>query len=172
MSEKRQSRRSSSEGTFSEAGFEALHRETFPKLWSFARRICDDEDEAHDICQRAYVVTWRYWSGGTLREEPRRLLFHAAKLAAIDALRARQRRARLAKIAPMAVQSSPGAALELREALSALDHEERALLLLHASARLSYEELAALEGQTVPAVRSRLYRARRALRAALQVREE
>lgn len=166
MSEGDQRARAPGAGVFSETRFEELHGETFPTLWSFARRICGDEDEAQDVCQKAYLAVWRYWSEGRLREEPRRLLFRAAERAAIDVIRARQRRARLARAIPGADQSAEWLGVDLRDALRTLKPEDRALLLLQAAAGLSYEELAAVERESVGAIRSRLYRARKELRRA------
>lgn len=154
-------------GVFSEARFEELHEETFPTLWSFARRICGDQDEAQDVCQKAYLAVWRYWSEGKLREEPHRLLFRAAERAAIDVIRARQRRARLARTIPSADQAAEWLGVDLRDALRTLKPEDRALVLLQATAGLSYKELAAVERASVGSVRSRLHRARRELRGAL-----
>lgn len=168
MSEADQRAETSGPEAFSDEAFEILHRGTFATLWSFARRIAGDEDEAQDVCQKAYLATWRYWSEGRLREEPRRLLFRAAKRAAIDVIRARGRRERLARAAPTADQSATWLGVDLRDALGKLKPEDRTLLLLQAVAGLSYEELARVERQTVGAVRSRLHRARRDLRAELR----
>lgn len=152
---------------FSEGAFEQFHGATFARLWSFARRVAGGEDEAHDVCQKAYLATWRYWSAGRLREDPRRLLFRSAKAAAIDAIRSRERRRRLLASTPVSDQSAIWLGIDLRDALRRLRAEDRALLLLQAAAGLSYAELAATERQSVAAIRSRLHRARRELRGHL-----
>ncbi|MGH2499239.1 MAG: RNA polymerase sigma factor [Candidatus Limnocylindria bacterium] len=135
-------RGAASERAFSEAAFEKLHGETFTMLWSFARRISGDEGEAHDVCQKAYLAVWKYWSEGRLHEHPRRLLFRAAERAAIDVVRARARRARLARALPAPDQSATWLGVDLRDALAVLRSEDRTLLLLQAAAGLTYEELA------------------------------
>ncbi|RZL29747.1 MAG: hypothetical protein EOP35_25020, partial [Rubrivivax sp.] len=56
---------------------------------------------------------------------------------------------------------------ELLGAVRALRAEEQEVLLLHAWADLSYEEIAAATGVAIGTVRSRLSRARVQLRAAL-----
>lgn len=114
--------------------------------------------------------TWRYWSEGKLREEPRRLLFRAARSAGIDVIRGRERRLRLARSVPPPDQSGSWLGIDLRDALQKLSAEDRTLVLLQGAAGLSYEELAAIEGKTVAADRSRLHRARRELRVSLQPR--
>lgn len=153
---------------FSESAFDKLHDETFPALWSFARRICGDESEAHDVCQKAYVAVWGYWREGRLREHPRRVLYRAAENAALDAIRSRKRRARLAQALPRADTSAQWLGVDLRDALARLNPEDRALVLLQAAVGLTYEELAAVERRSVAAVRSRLHRARVQLRRALR----
>lgn len=152
---------------FSERAFEAFHEATFATLWSFARRTCGDEHEAHDVCQKAYLATWRYWSEGKLREEPRRLLFRAARTAGIDVIRGRERRLRLARSAAPPDESGSWLGIDLRDALQKLSPEDRTLILLQAAAGFSYQELAAVERKTIGSVRSRLHRARRELRVIL-----
>lgn len=76
---------------------------------------------------------------------------------------------------PDAGAPSPDTALEHREDLAALDtaiaalpHDLRTALLLHHFEHLSYREIAAIAGCSERGVETRLYRARQALRAALQ----
>jgi RNA polymerase sigma-70 factor (ECF subfamily) len=159
--------RSEAIGTpFSEAAFERLHTETFPSVWAMARRICQDESEAQDIAQIAYLGVYRYWREGKLREAPRRLLFRIAQRAAADVLRGRARRQRLFAALPKnAISDWPER--DLHDALRTLKPQDATLVLLQATAGLTYEELAAVQRQSVAAVRSRLYRARAQLRRAL-----
>ncbi|HEY3256238.1 MAG TPA: sigma-70 family RNA polymerase sigma factor [Polyangiaceae bacterium] len=151
---------------FSEAAFEAFHAETFSAVWTMARRLCRDESEAQDIAQIAYLGVYRYWRDGKLLAPPRRLLFRAAQRAAIDVLRARSRRLRLFDALP----KDTGAGWvesDLRDALRILKPDDAALVMLQAAGGLNYEELAAIRKQSVPAIRSRLFRARAQLRRAL-----
>lgn len=151
---------------FGEAAFERFHAETFPAVWSIARRICRDESEAQDIAQVAYLGVYRYWRDGKLREAPRRLLFRIAQRAGVDVLRGRARRERLFAALPKpAISDWPDR--DLDDAIRTLKPEDAALVLLQAAGGLTYEELASLQGQSVAAIRSRLYRARAQLRRAL-----
>ena len=151
---------------FSEAAFEALHAETFQAVWTMARRLCGDDSEAQDVAQIAYLGVYRYWRDGRLREPPRHLLFRVAQRAAIDVLRSRSRRQRLFQALP----KDPDAGWvegELREALRRLKPKDATLLMLQAAGGFSYEELAAIQGQSVGSIRSRLFRARTQLRKEL-----
>ena len=151
---------------FSEAAFEAFHHESFQAVWTMARRLCGDESEAQDVAQVAYLAVYRYWRDGKLREPPRHLLFRAAHRAAVDVLRARRRRERL--FAALPKDTGTGwVEGELREALRRLRPEDAALVMLQAAGGLSYDELAAIQRQSVGAIRSRLFRARTQLRRSL-----
>lgn len=63
--------------------------------------------------------------------------------------------------------SDPDAALWVRDALSKLDPVDREALMLREYEQLSYQEIADLQGLPLNTVRSRLFRARLALREAL-----
>lgn len=148
---------------YTEAGFARFYEETYAAIWRLARRVCGDEEDAADVCQQAYLTVYGYWSRGQLREDPRHLLFRAAKLRAIDSFRSRRRRTRLLGVLPIGPSVDPTAVNTVEIALGELPRKDASLLLLQAVAGLSYEELAGIEQQTVAAVKSRLYRIRREL---------
>jgi RNA polymerase sigma-70 factor (ECF subfamily) len=148
---------------FSERAFEDLYHDTFATVWAIARRVARTDEEAEDVCQKAYLTVFRYWSRGELREAPTHLLYRVAKRGAIDVLRARQRRIRLFDALRQSVPDDDVVGGPLGRALRRLRAEDATLILMHAAAGLSYEELAGVERTTVAAVRSRLFRARRAL---------
>jgi RNA polymerase sigma-70 factor (ECF subfamily) len=131
-------------------------------VWSIARRVARDDDEADDVVQKAYLALYGYWSRGELRQPPAHLLYRVAKRGAIDLIRARRRAvrlyARLPRPAPVDVVSGP-----LDRALRKLRPEDATLVLMQAAGGFSYEELARIEGRTVASIRSRLFRARREL---------
>jgi RNA polymerase sigma-70 factor (ECF subfamily) len=70
--------------------------------------------------------------------------------------------------ARLAAQAARG---ELARALAELPVRQRDVLLLHAWAELEYEEIARALGVPIGTVRSRLHRARRALRGAIEDEE-
>ena len=149
--------------SYTEARFARFYEETYATLWRLARRVCGDEEDAADVCQQAYVAVYGYWSKGKLREEPRHLLFRAAKLRAIDSLRSRRRQTRLLGVLPIGPSVDPTAVNTVEIALAELPRKDASLLLLQAVAGLSYVELAGIEQQTIAAVKSRLFRIRREL---------
>jgi len=131
-------------------------------VWRIARRAARDDGEADEVCQKAYLALYRYWSRGDLREPPAHLLYRAAKNSAIDLLRSRRRAlglfARLPRPEPPLAVAGP-----LDRALRRLRPDDAALVLMQAASGFSYEELAAIHRISVSAIRSRLFRARREL---------
>jgi RNA polymerase sigma-70 factor (ECF subfamily) len=148
---------------FSERAFEDVYHATFATVWAIARRVARSDEEAEDVCQKAYLTVFEYWSKGKLREPPTHLLYRVAKRGAIDVLRARQRRMRLFDALVRTRTEEDVVGGPLGRALRRVRPEDATLILLQAAAGLSYEELAGIERTTVAAVRSRLFRARREL---------
>ncbi len=147
---------------FSEDGFRRLYDDTLDEALRVARGICGSDEDAKEACQDAYVALARYWSGGRLREPPRRLLFRALQRSAVDLLRARLRRERRMGVSEPAGQ--PGTVRgPLERALRRLRPEDAALLVTQAVIGMTYEELAQLQRTSVSAIRARLFRARRDL---------
>lgn len=149
---------------FGERAFEDLYHDTFATVWAIARRAARGDEEAEDVCQKAYAVLFEYWRGGRLREDPRHLLYRVARRGAIDLLRARRRWLRLLDALPKEERPAEDVVGgPLGRALRALRPEDAALVLMQGAGGFSYEELARIERTTVPAIRMRLHRARREL---------
>jgi RNA polymerase sigma-70 factor (ECF subfamily) len=134
---------------------------------------------AEDIAQESFLRAYRH-----LREfDPRRAKFStwlftlARNLAASERARARFRREEAGSEHPERADSAPDplASAEAREwqsrlvcAIGRLPETLRAAVVLARVEGLSVEEVAAIEGCAVGTVKSRIFRARELLRAALQ----
>ena len=100
---------------------------------------------------------------------------HARRFAvAFNVLAAARRKAALRVVErgtilvePAAPASDPSDVLWVRQALAALDADDREILMLREYDALAYDDIAALLGLPVNTVRSRLFRARLALRDVL-----
>jgi RNA polymerase sigma-70 factor (ECF subfamily) len=133
--------------------------------------------DAEDVAQETFVRVHGALAGFDPDGEGRLsawILTIARRLCA-DRARRRQRRARL-QLAMLPAEPAPAvdATLEraetaaaLRAALAGLPEEQRAVLALQLWDELGYEEIAAVEGVPVGTVRSRLARAKQALKRAL-----
>jgi RNA polymerase sigma-70 factor (ECF subfamily) len=153
-----------------EAFAELFDRYHGPLYGFFRRRLASHEcGRAEDLAQETFLVVIR----ATSRYEPRSLVRTylygiALKLLAEE----RRRRAK----APAALEASPEPAsddasdkvLWVRQALEKLDTTDREVLMLREYEQLSYGEIAQLLRVPVNTVRSRLFRARMALKDRLQ----
>jgi RNA polymerase sigma-70 factor (ECF subfamily) len=137
-------------------------------LFGFFRRRLTDPAQAEELTQETFLVLLRSAS----RYRPRALFRTYLYAVGFKILRGHQRKAvlratffgaRPAAHDP-AVHDSPDANLAIREALARLESTEREILLLREFEQLSYAEISDLLRLPVNTVRSRLFRAREALR--------
>ena len=144
-------------------------------LSALARAACPNHAEAEDVLQESLLELTA--SIASLKDDQALLpwLRRIVRNNAADRGRRRNVRREVSLEAAAALPAPAGdGALsvaerhrELLAALQSLPGEDRELLALRHEAGLSLEEIAAAVGQTPRAVESRLFRARRALRARL-----
>lgn len=142
-----------------------------PRLMAFAARTIGTE-AAHDVVQE----TWE----GAIRalprlEDPARFrgwLYGIAARKCADALRGKYRNARLvtaaADVAPASDAIAPDERLDLGAALKALPAEQRLVVGLYFGEGLSVGEIASALALPPGTVKSRLFAARKALRAHME----
>src|SRR5262245_21471950 len=76
------------------AAFAALVRRHAGMVLAVARRVLGDYAEAEDVCQATFLLLARKSSGGLRRESVAGWLWAAARLTALNARKAKARRAR------------------------------------------------------------------------------
>src|SRR5580693_2228926 len=141
-------------------------------IYGFFRRRTADPHHAEELAQETFLVLLRAAS----RYEPRALFRTYLYAIAFKILRAHRRKAAFRatffgqpKSAPdPARQDGTESALWVRRAVEKLDRIDREVLLLREFEQLSYAEIADLLQLPVNTVRSRLFRARTALRNLLE----
>jgi RNA polymerase sigma-70 factor, ECF subfamily len=156
--------------------FQSGSREAFAELFAryrrplyrfFGRRLSDN-GRAEDLMQETFLALIR----ATTRYEPRALVRTYLYGIAMNLLLAERRRIqRNSGNDTNADPSTNGACEEvlwLRQAMARLDGGDREVLMLREYEQLSYAEIAELTRAPVNTVRSRLFRARMALREALE----
>lgn len=161
---------------------EELVSQVQPLMAALARACLPDRAEAEDVLQESLLELYR--TLGSLKDD-RALLPWLRQLVRHNAADRGRRRAVRREVPLEAAADRPAppeaetAAPERSErrrlllaALAALAEEDRELLGLRHEAGLSLEAIARATGQTPRAVESRLFRARRALRASLAGRVE
>lgn len=135
-------------------------------VFRFLRRFVRDRSVAEDLTQETFVRA--LGASYTANGQERAWVFQVARNLARDHLRARARVPLTAELNENA-RTSPDSslALELDSALATLADDDREVFLLKEVAGLAYAEIALACGLTSDAVRSRLHRARLALRKQL-----
>ena len=154
--------------------FEALVRSMQRRVYGFAYQQLRDFDEAQDLTQEIFVKLYRNLDRYDT-ERPFEPWFW--KLAANTAINYRRKRVPLPVERPDGPEAAaPSDTVEhdpvLVQALAELDVSYRMPLLLHYYADLSLEQVALTLSLSIPAVKSRLHRARALLRNALADSEE
>ena len=167
--------------------FEELVAPLLQPAYQLAVRLVGDRHLAEDVTQEALIKA--YTGIGQFRADARfsTWVFRIVHNACTDALRYRARRPQVSIDATVPTDDgdrpayepadpAPGpedAALEhlgrraILDAMRRLPEEYRSVLVLRDVQGLSYEEVAAVTGQNLGTVKSRLHRARAALRGAL-----
>ena len=153
--------------------FEELIRRLQRRVYGFAYQHLRDSEEAHDLAQEIFVKLYRNLGRFDV-DRPFEPWFW--KLAANTSINYRRKRVPLPAEASEEVADDSSAipkhdpALVL--ALSQRDPSYRLPLLLHYYADLSLEQVAHSLNSSVPAIKSRLHRARAQLRNSLAEAEE
>ncbi len=145
-----------------------LYQQYHLQVYRFFLCLGGAEAVAEDLTQEVFLRALRgSAAGGHLGE--RAWLFRTARNLWIDRWRRRKRRPERADPPPEAMAVHPRQEVQLRldDALHQLGDEERELFLMREVGGLSYDEIATACRTTRAAVRSRIYRARQSLRAAL-----
>jgi RNA polymerase sigma-70 factor, ECF subfamily len=157
--------------------FQAGSREAFDELFAryrgplygFFRRRLNLEQRAEDLMQDTFLAVIR----SADQYEPRALLRTYLYSIAMNLLAA-ERRKQLKDLPAAAIANEPetdssqDAALWIRHAIAKLDDAEREILMLREYEQLSYGEIAELLKLPLNTVRSRLFRARMALKGHLE----
>ncbi|MBN2312017.1 MAG: RNA polymerase sigma factor [Candidatus Hydrogenedentes bacterium] len=149
----------------------------YPDIYVFARRMVGNADSALDVTQEAFLRLARDGVATKGAEQARRWLFVVARNLCFGRLR-RQARRRSAGSEPLETLASPhagpaesGHAEERRQwvmrAVESLPPHMREVVILREYEGLSYAEIAGVAGCSEGTVKSRLARAREALRERL-----
>ena len=156
----------------SRAAFETLFERYREPIWRFFRRRTPEAARAEELAQDTFVAVLegarRYQQRGTVRS----FLFGTA----YNVLLADRRKAVRRATEPLDTEPAadgpfdPDAGIWVRDALARLDEPDREVLMLREYEQLSYQEIADLRGTPLNTVRSQLFRARLALKTALDTR--
>lgn len=154
-----------------QAQFEALVQAYSADLYRFAFWLCRNRSVAEDLVQETYLRAWRALA--SLRSEDSAKGWLLTILRNEHARVRRQRRHETPLDEPAALEAIPdekapdAETVQLRQALARLPEEYREPLLLQVIGGFTAEEIGRMIDASVPAVLTRLFRARRKLRVEL-----
>jgi RNA polymerase sigma-70 factor (ECF subfamily) len=153
--------------------FEELVRLLQADAYRFALHLTRDRPTAEDVTQEAFLRAFRFIGGFRGDRRFGSWLFSIVRNCAMDAMRRRQATtwAPLDDLLEGRVAGLEARA-ELDAALRSVSAEHREAFLLVEVFGLSYQEVADVLGVAVGTVKSRMFRARQALGAAIAVPEE
>ena len=160
--------------------FETLVREYEGGIYRLCLRMLGNEQDALDAAQDTFFNAYRGLDGFRAESRFSTWLYRLASNVCLDMLRRRPAVPELSADEDKRVHSiadsapSPQEALEAKElrelvdrAIAALPEEHRQVVILRDVNGLSYEEIASITGLEPGTVKSRIYRARKRLAAAL-----
>ncbi|MBX3321720.1 MAG: sigma-70 family RNA polymerase sigma factor [Phycisphaeraceae bacterium] len=154
------------------AAFGELYREHYVAIAQYIVRRVGDVHLAEDLAAETFIDAWR----GMLRYRNEGIAFRhwLLRIATnrVNRWARRKRREHVVACVPeVVVEAGTGAGREVVEVLLTLRSEHQAVLCLHHVEGLSVESVALVLGVSVGTVKSRLHRARRAMRKALEIKE-
>jgi len=156
----------------SQAAFETIFERYREPVWRFFRRRTPDAGVAQELAQDTFVVLLE----GARRYEKRGMFRSYVFGVAYNVLMADRRKRAYRTAEPLEVEppsahrTDHDAVIWIRQAMASLDENDREILMLREYEELSYQEIADVRGIPMNTVRSQLFRARMALRAALDAR--
>ena len=134
-------------------------------LFRFACKCTGNEEDARDVVQHSFAVLWQKRSD-VMPAKGKAFLFQVAYRQSIDMYRKQRRMTYPEQVHEEAVMSSINTDLKkvLDRALSTLDEQSRALVLLKDYEGYKYDEIAHITGLTDAQVKVYLHRARKTLK--------
>ncbi|HKV99209.1 MAG TPA: sigma-70 family RNA polymerase sigma factor [Vicinamibacterales bacterium] len=147
--------------------FDELFARYRQPVWAFFRRRVPDAAEAEELAQETFLALLNASRRYEARASFRSYLFGIAFNLLSAARRKTQRRGEVSSPEGhdvAAPATDPAAVLWVRQALAALDPKDREIVMLREFEALEYAEIANVLAVPVNTVRSRLFRARLALR--------
>jgi RNA polymerase sigma factor (sigma-70 family) len=155
-----------------QARVDVLVREYQTKIVRYVRRMIGDAEAAMDVTQDVFLAAYRMLQAEPQRELTAGWLYRASTNAAISYLRRRK----ILRMLPLdrdidggdwRIDERSAASVDLQTALGRLPPEQSAAVLLTTYAGYSSQEAAAMLGTSADAVRQRVCRAMRVLRAVM-----
>jgi RNA polymerase sigma-70 factor, ECF subfamily len=180
-------RRRADEARAGQATFETLIQQCWDQLWRYAYRVTGNRDDAEDLLSESLVEGFRSFPQFRGETSFCRWMYRVMTTTRIDMVRrASRRRTESLDVGteleagraapwqnadrasdPEAIVVQPMLSEEVQQALDALPEEFRSVVILADMEQMDYADVSHVLGIPVGTVRSRLHRARHALRRSL-----
>lgn len=160
-------------GEQADAWFARLYADNWDAILAYALRRTPAPEDAADLVAETFLVAWRRAADVPRGPKSRAWLYGVARRLLANQRRGAHRRGRLVErlrdeLAAAIVQApTPSGEATVMETLARLKEEDREVLLLAGWEQLEPAEIAVVLGISSVAARSRLHRARRRFRTAL-----
>ena len=158
-----------------ELTFEQLVRDHSAAVYRVARAIVRDHALAEDVTQDTLIKAWRALPRFRGESSLRTWVLRIANNTAISMLRRRREELRPPWSLSILSKEDSASAVErsmvmeqFSNSLAELDPSSRAIVVLREVEGMTYEDIAAVLNLSIPTVRTRLFRARRALANSLE----
>ena len=156
--------------------YELLVRRHAPMAYRVALRLTGNHHDAQDAAQEALITAWEHLPQFRAGSSFSTWLYRIVTRRALNKVTRGGNTSSLDLLPEFADPATEPAGKAERDyavdavtgALLALPFAQRTVIVLHHFERLSYAEIASVTGATEPAVRSHLFRARRALAKTLE----
>jgi RNA polymerase sigma-70 factor (ECF subfamily) len=139
-----------------------------PAVRKYLHRLTQEPSIADDLAQEVFLRVVRGSARYEPRDRERAWIFRIARNVLLDYSRRKRRSLEDVVPAEAVGAGTQGLRSDLHHALARLPDDERDAFLLGEIGGLTYAEIASMTETTVPSVRSRIYRARLALREMLR----
>ena len=145
------------------------------RAYRVALRMLGNHHDAEDIAQESLVAAWQHLAGFRIESSFQTWLYQIVTRRALNRIRRARAVSSLDPLDEVSDEDAgPAAEAErartidaVSAAVAALPPAQRMTVVLHHFEGLPYQQVAQITGMTVPAVRSHLYRGRRALAESL-----
>lgn len=155
--------------------FEALYRETAPRVYALCLRMSGNREQAEELTQDVFVRVWEKLD--TFRGESRFTTWLHRLTVNLVLQRRRSKGRRNAReeltddpgaYLEAVTRAMPGTRLDIERAIAALPDGAREVLILRDIEGYPYNEIAEIKGVALGTVKAQIHRARKLMREALE----
>lgn len=143
-------------------------------IYYFVRRMVNNHEDAHDICQNTFVIAWEKWEQFKGQSKISTWLH---TIAYREALRTIERQIKTTSLSQNPIKTSNDfpfdgdeILMELNMAMNALPEKQKAVFILRYFEEKTYQEIAAITGTSEGALKASYHHAAEKIKVVFQKR--